>query len=122
MLDTQKSLSLRSSLESEEIIFANLQPLDRFLIALKAPETKRHYPRMLKVFFDCCLNNSKDLNYQAIQFVKNGKDNSWMYSKIINFILYQKERMNKGEIAAGTVRNYIKAIKLFCEMNDVLLN
>ena len=92
------------------------------MYALQSEATKRHYPRRLKVFFDFCLNNSKDLNYQAIQFVKNGKDNSWVCSKIINFILYQKERMNKGDIAAGTVRNYIKAIKLFCEMNNIILN
>ncbi|MDN5846252.1 MAG: guided entry of tail-anchored proteins factor 1 [Candidatus Nitrosocosmicus sp.] len=32
---------------------------------------------------------------------------------------YQKVRIQKGEISEGTMRNYIKAIKLFCEMNEI---
>jgi integrase len=30
--------------------------------------------------------------------------------------------MLKDGIAAGTVRNYIKSVKLFCQMNDILVN
>lgn len=97
-------------------------PVSNFMYALQSQATKRQYPRRLKMFFDFCFTNKKDLDSQAIQFVKNGKDRSWVYSKIMNFISFQKQRMNKGEIAGGTVRNYIKAIKLFCEMNDMLLN
>lgn len=97
-------------------------PLSNFAYALQSEATKRQYQRRLKVFFDFCLNNNKDLTSQAIQFVKIGNDNSWAYTQIINFILFLKERMSKGDIAAGTVRNYIKAVKLFCEMNDILLN
>lgn len=36
----------------------------------------------------------------------------------MNFILYQKERVNRKEISEGTIGNYYKAIKLFCEMNS----
>ncbi len=36
---------------------------------------------------------------------------------IIRFILFQKDRIDKKEITAGTLRNYTKAIKLFCRMN-----
>jgi hypothetical protein len=32
-----------------------------------------------------------------------------------------KERVQKNEIAAATALNYVKTIKLFCEMNDILL-
>jgi hypothetical protein len=34
----------------------------------------------------------------------------------------QKERAERKEVAEATVPNYFKPIKLFCEMNDILLN
>jgi hypothetical protein len=100
----------------------SLDPMSNFMYALQSTATKRQYPRRLKLFFDFCFNNSYDLESQAIQFLKKSKDDSWAYSQIMNFIMFQKGRMNKKEIAAGTVRNYVKAIKLFCQMNDLQLN
>ena len=35
----------------------------------------------------------------------------------MNFVVFQKERMERKEISEGTIGNYYKAIKLFCEMN-----
>jgi hypothetical protein len=35
----------------------------------------------------------------------------------MKFIVYQKERVSRKEISEGTIGNYYKAIKLFCEMN-----
>lgn len=32
-----------------------------------------------------------------------------------------KERIEKKEITAATALNYLKTIKLFCEMNDIIL-
>jgi integrase len=34
-------------------------------------------------------------------------------------VSFQKERIDRHEITAGTLRNYIKAIKLFCRMNRI---
>jgi hypothetical protein len=31
-----------------------------------------------------------------------------------------EKRVGNGEISPATVRNYIKAVKLFCEMNDIV--
>ena len=39
---------------------------------------------------------------------------------VIRFIISQKERIDRAEITAGTLRNYVKAIKLFCKMNDIV--
>lgn len=38
---------------------------------------------------------------------------------VIRFVLFQKERIDKQEITPGTLRNYIKALKLFCKMNRI---
>jgi len=60
---------------------------------------------------------------QAIEFINkaNGND-QFVYSSFINFIIAQNRRVDKKEITAGTVRNYYKAAKLFCEMNDIIVN
>ena len=46
-----------------------------------------------------------------------------MESHIIKFIIFQKSRIENRAIAEGTLHhNYIKAIKLFFSMNDIIIN
>jgi integrase len=40
----------------------------------------------------------------------------------MQFFSYQIERVQRKEISETTIPNYYKAAKLFCEMNDLLLN
>jgi len=40
------------------------------------------------------------------------------YSFILATLQFQKEQVEKREIAGATLRNFVKAIKLFCEMSD----
>lgn len=42
-------------------------------------------------------------------------------SVIIQFLQYQKSRVSNKEITDLTLRNYVKVLKLFCEMNDLLV-
>ena len=95
-------------------------PLSQFLYALKAPETKRQWPNRLKVVFDF-LGFSGNLDEQAKQFVTLCKEGgaALVLDKIIGFISYQVQRAQKGEISLSTIPNYLKAMKLFCEMNDI---
>jgi len=44
--------------------------LSNFLFALKAPESKRQYPRRLKMFFDFGLNKNLVLEEQANLFLE----------------------------------------------------
>ena len=98
-------------------------PLEMFMYALKAPESKRQYPKRLKVFFDFLtskkeLTNS-DLQNQCIEFItKSQTDPKWANNKLMDFVLYQKERVYTNEIVYATIRNYLKAVKLFLEMNS----
>ncbi len=50
------------------------------------------------------------------------KDINLLQSYLIRFINSQKERIESKEISEGTLRNYIKAIKLFFSMNDIIVN
>jgi integrase len=43
----------------------------------------------------------------------------WAFNSILEFLQTQKERFNRKEITAGTIRNYVKSVKLFCQMADV---
>jgi integrase len=36
--------------------------------------------------------------------------------------MFQKERVTRGEIKDSTIPNYYKPIKLFCDMNDIIVN
>ena len=49
-----------------------------------------------------------------------GKDDiNWSLNSILKFVQFQKYRVDKKEISGATVRNYVKSIKLFCEMADM---
>ena len=92
------------------------------MYALKAPESKRQYPKRFKVFLDY-LQIEGDLDTQSKKFLsKAKKDLKWAQESLIRFIMFQIERAERGEIAESTIKNYYKATKLFCEMNDLTLN
>jgi hypothetical protein len=53
-------------------------------------------------------------------FAEKGRnDNVWAFNSILKFIQLLKERVDSKEITAGTIRNYVKSIKLFCQMADI---
>lgn len=55
-------------------------------------------------------------------FARKGKlDKNWAAVRIIKFLQYEKERVEKGDITAATLRNFVKSIKLYCEMSDVII-
>jgi hypothetical protein len=90
---------------------------------LKAPETRRQWPARLKQFFDFGINPKLDLQKQAEIFYEKASSNEkWAVLYIEKFIEFQKERVVKREIESTTIRNYYKAAKLFCDMNDITLN
>ncbi len=41
---------------------------------------------------------------------------------LMKFCNYQKKRVINGEISESTIPNYFKATKLFCDMNNLILN
>ncbi len=99
-----------------------VDPVANFLIALKAPETKRQYPRRLEVFFDF-IKLKGSFENKALDFYQQVlKNTRWLTSQLIKFLQFQKERAAKGEIVESTISNYFKAIRLFCEMNEVQIN
>jgi integrase len=88
-----------------------------FKYALRSSESRRQYPGRLKVFLDHIALEGT-IQEQAREFVKKTrKDPKWFQESLMKFIVYQKERVKQKEISEGTIGNYYKAVKLFCEMN-----
>ena len=93
-------------------------PLAMFMYALKAPESKRQYPKRLKVFLDFLTSKNElalsDLENQCMEFMTKSQTNpKWANSKLMDFVLYQKERVYKNEIVYATIRNYLKTVSYF---------
>jgi hypothetical protein len=92
------------------------------MYALNSSEARRQYPKRLKMLFDF-LNLPGSLEEQANEFLNKARQNiQWSQDSIMKFLDYHKERVRRKELAAGTLKNYYRAAKLFCEMNDLTLN
>jgi integrase len=102
----------------------NLMELDPFLLfnsALRSNQTKEKYQRRLDIFFDFIALPKCSLNERCRIFIENSKKNPTTYpiNCVFKFIMYQKERLQNKEIVVSTIYNYLKPIKLLCEMNDI---
>jgi hypothetical protein len=96
--------------------------MSNFLYALKAPESRRQYPRRFKMFLDF-LKLQGTIEEQAMEFLIRARQSpEWAQDNLIQFIDYQNERVTRGEISPSTIPNYYRATKLFCEMNDLILS
>lgn len=94
---------------------------DNFVYALKAKETIRQYPHRLDRFL-VFMGLKGSIEEKCNRLYELCKENIDLSSSLIKFITYQKQRIRNKEISEGTLCNYIKAIKLFCSMNDIIIN
>jgi hypothetical protein len=101
-------------------------PYSRFLYAISNKQTLDYYQRKFCFFLSYLKIDGDDISEQAnnlyIKIKQEGKDSAWFRDILIDYIAYQKSRVSGKEITAGTLRNYYKPIKLFCNMNDILVN
>lgn len=117
---------------------ASSDPYSLFLFAMNSPETRVKYNARLRRFFDYInleteaisptgvveVNSQKkstaSMKEKCIFFTEKAKsDSTWAFFKIVEFLQFEKGRVERKEITAGTIRNYVKAIKLFCEMSEI---
>jgi hypothetical protein len=73
------------------------------MYALKAPETKRQWPRRLKVFFDF-LKLEEPIEEQAKQFLIRTKQNyQRAQDNLLRFMTFQQERVKQGKISESVL-------------------
>jgi hypothetical protein len=110
-----------------EIEVTTNEPYPDFLFALNSPVTRERYSTRMCSFFVYTGIEGITMEERCRRFVEKVKeseenDNSkWRYACVVNFLPHQKNRCDKKEIAGSTVRGYYKAIKLFAEVNDILI-
>ncbi len=116
--------SISSSEPNYYLENGSLSPYQKFVYALRAPETKRQYPRRFQVFLDflklsgLTVDEKVDLFYQLVK----QKGRNWLESELITFFTYQNQRVERKEISTETIKNFLKPVKLFCEMNGIIIN
>jgi integrase len=95
-----------------------------FQYAMNSPVTRDRYTTRLDKFLSFIGAEGDTVEERCRFLVKKAKSDSsddWAFGSIIGFLQIQKERVNRKEITGSTVRNYVKAIKLFTEMNDIVI-
>jgi hypothetical protein len=89
---------------------------------MKAPMTRDRYQTRLAKFLTFIGIAGNTVQERSRAFAKMGKDDSiWALNSVLKFVQFQKDRVDKKEISGATVRNYVKSIKLFCEMADMAI-
>jgi integrase len=97
-----------------------VDPYSMFVYAVKSPLTRKKYEGSLIKFFDFTGITGETICICCASFEQKGRaDPKWVSLVIINFLQSQKQRVENKEISGATVRNYVKAIKLFCEMCEI---
>jgi hypothetical protein len=91
-----------------------------YLYSMKSPVTRDKYQKRLGKFFNSLGLEGDTIEEKSRVFVEMArKDSEWTFSSILKFIQFQNNRVIKKEITSATVRNYVKSIKLFCDMSDL---
>ncbi len=112
---------MATQLKSQEQVLS--VPYNRFIYALKAPESKRQYPKRLEIFLNFINIEGSNLQEKLYNLYIHARgDTEWLQNSLLDFIIFQKESAIKGEIANSTIPNYYKPVKLFCDMNNIIIN
>jgi hypothetical protein len=99
-----------------------------YVYAMKSPVTREKYQVRFGKFLNFVLGldgaageiGKTTTQQKANVFAQKGReDTNWAFDIILKFIQFQLDRVNNKEITGGTVRNYVKSIKLFCDMADI---
>ncbi len=104
---------------------SELSPYHNFVYALKSKDVKRQYPVMLTRFLNFIDEKDETLEEKCLSLYKFAiqiENRKSLEYQLMRYIGFQEERIKRKEISSGTLRNYVKAIKLFFTMNDILVN
>jgi hypothetical protein len=105
-----------------KVLDIDSDPYSMFIFAMNAPQTREKYLTRLKRFFDFLSLPGSTMQERCSYFVEKSKrkgSERWLLNGLLKFLYFYKERVQRKEITGATLRNYVKTIKLFCEMNDI---
>ncbi len=78
----------------------------------------------MEKFFDFVGMEGKTIEEKSALFIKKSESegNQRIFNNVLKFMLFQINKVNRKEIVGSTVQNYLKSVKLFCEMADININ
>lgn len=99
-------------------------PYSLFIYGMRSPKTREKCIGRLRAFFDYIQIPEGDMAERSKIFfdrVQREDAKERIPANILQYFQYQKERYERKEISAGTVKNYYQAVKGFCDMNEIPL-
>jgi integrase len=107
-----------------ECLNLDSDPYTIFIFAINAEVTKQKYTYRLTKFFDFINLEGETIQQRCknavdMDRIRGNNNGKWLLNNILRFLQAQKGRVARKEITGATVHNFVKAIKLFCEMNDI---
>ncbi|HET6590718.1 MAG TPA: hypothetical protein VFG45_11205 [Candidatus Nitrosocosmicus sp.] len=92
-----------------------------YLRSLRSLQTREKYQGRMKIFFDFIETEGIGIEEKSVNFAKeaNIRGTDWAFNRIYAFISHLISRVEHKEIVGSTVQNYVKSIKLFCELADI---
>jgi iron uptake system EfeUOB component EfeO/EfeM len=94
-----------------------------FKYSIRTELTRKYYERRIRTFYDFIkfmIDSSIETRFNM--FAEKAKsDTQWALVHIISFMQYEKERVLKEEITAATLSNFVKSLKLYCEISEILI-
>jgi integrase len=98
-------------------------PYFMFKFSTRSEITRKYYERRIRLFLDFIKfdsENKTNVEIRCNAFARKGRsDINWAIEQVVRFLQFQKDRVEKGEITAATLRNYVKSLKLFCDVCDM---
>ncbi len=114
---------LKYGVNKKVIKYNNVEPdlWSLYLYALKSPVTREKYQKRLERFFDFLGLEGSTVEEKSKVFMETTRKdgNQWVFNSLLSFMQFNLARVDRKEITGATVRNYLKSIKLFCEMADI---
>ena len=91
-----------------------------FLYGVRFPVTRNYYLRRLRIFNHIKLLPDETMEKRCNFFAAYARNNpNLVFRNIIEFLQFQRERVERKEIVGATLKNFVKPLKLFCEMSDI---
>jgi hypothetical protein len=119
-----RSTSIASPKEppSRDLDLNKFGPYTMFKFSIRSELTSKYYERRLRGFFDYIQfeTKMKDMEKRYNDFAEYGRNNiNLMLNQIIKFLQFQKQLVETEQIAAATLKNFIKSLKVFCDCADL---
>jgi hypothetical protein len=94
-------------------------PVNDVFCELRSKVTRAQFPKILKRFFDYLHLPGSTVDEQGQVFLHNARrDSDYANDKIREYILTNRDRVDRGEITPGSLKGLFTPIKTFCDGYD----